>query len=283
MKEYKDLTIFFVSYFSKRNIKKIIRHISPSIKILIVDNANEAGIKKFFKNFKNVKVIKSNYNSGQSGGINIGFKNINTKYSIYMDSDVSFKKKIIDEFLWTAKKVKDFVILAPKHEKSSYINEFISERISKFKNLTLMKIVHGHFLFMNMKNIRKVGFFDENFFLYFEETDFCLRAYKKNLDIYVLENIEVKHEGGWSVDIKNKIEIEANKHWHYMWSKFYFYKKNYSIFYAYKKTIIDLIECILKFLIFYFFSRRKRIIFYNKISGLINSYFGKKSIKRLKI
>ena len=104
MKEYKDLTIFFVSYFSKRNIKKIIRHISPSIKILIVDNANEAGIKKFFKNFKNVKVIKSNYNSGQSGGINIGFKNINTKYSIYMDSDVSFKKKIIDEFLWTAKK-----------------------------------------------------------------------------------------------------------------------------------------------------------------------------------
>ena len=109
------------------------------------------------------------------------------------------------------------------------------------------------------------------------------KSLQKNLDIYVLENIEVKHEGGWSVDIKNKIEIEANKHWHYMWSKFYFYKKNYSIFYAYKKTIIDLIECILKFLIFYFFSRRKRIIFYNKISGLINSYFGKKSIKRLKI
>ena len=101
-----------------------------------------------------------------------------------------------------------------------------------------MKIVHGHFLFMNMKNIRKVGFFDENFFLYFEETDFCLRAYKKNLDIYVLENIEVKHEGGWSVDIKNKIEIEANKHWHYMWSKFYFTKRTIRFFMHTKKLLL---------------------------------------------
>ena len=283
MREYKNLTIFFVSYYSKKNIKKILKNISPKIKILIVDNANEVGIEKYFKNFKNVKIINSNYNSGQSGGINIGFKNIKTKYSLYMDSDVTFKKKIIDEFIFTAKKVKDFVILAPKHERSNYISEFISHKISKFKNLTLMKIVHGHFLFMDMKNVRKVGFFDENFFLYFEETDFCLRAYKKKLKIYVLESIKVKHEGGWSVDIENKLDIEANKHWHYMWSKFYFYKKNYSIYHAYKKTIFDLIECIFKFLIFYFVSPRKKEIYFNKISGLINSYSGKKSFKRLKI
>ncbi len=283
MREYKDLTIFFVSYYSKKNIKKILKNISPKIKILIVDNANEVGIEKYFKNFKNVKIINSNYNSGQSGGINIGFKNIKTKYSLYMDSDVSFKKKIIDEFIFTAKKVKDFVILAPKHERSNYISEFISDKMSKFKNLTSMKIVHGHFLFMHMKNVRKVGRFDENFFLYFEETDFCLRAYKKKLKIYVLENIKVEHEGGWSVDIENKLDIEANKHWHYMWSKFYFYKKNYSIYHAYKKTIFDLIECIFKFLIFYFVSPRKKEIYFNKISGLINSYSGKKSFKRLKI
>ena len=283
MREYKNLTIFFVSYYSKKNIKKILKNIPSKIKILIVDNANEVGIEKYFKNFKNVKIINSNYNSGQSGGINIGFKNIKTKYSLYMDPDVTFKKKIIDEFIFTAKKVKDFVILAPKHERSNYIREFISDKISKFKNLTLMKIVHGHFLFMDMKNVRKVGFFDENFFLYFEETDFCLRAYKKKLKIYVLERIKVKHEGGWSVDIENKLDIEANKHWHYMWSKFYFYKKNYSIYHAYKKTIFDLIECIFKFLLFYFFSPRKKIIYYNKISGLINSYCGKKSFKRLKI
>ena len=163
MREYKNLTIFFVSYYSKKNIKKILKNIPSKIKILIVDNANEVGIEKYFKNFKNVKIINSNYNSGQSGGINIGFKNIKTKYSLYMDSDVTFKKKIIDEFIFTAKKVKDFVILAPKHERSNYIREFISDKISKFKNLTLMKIVHGHFLFMDMKNVRKVGFFDENF------------------------------------------------------------------------------------------------------------------------
>ena len=48
MKNHKDLTIFFVSYFSKKNIKKIIINIPSSIKILIVDNANENGLKKIF-------------------------------------------------------------------------------------------------------------------------------------------------------------------------------------------------------------------------------------------
>ncbi len=283
MKEHKNLTIFFVSYFSKKNIYKIVKNISPTIKVLIIDNANEKDLKKYFKKFKNVKVIKSNYNSGQSGGINIGFKNINTKYAIYMDSDISFANTIINKFLNTAKKINDFIILAPKHERSRYIKDFISNQKSKFKNLTLMKIVHGHFLFMKMANVRKVGFFDEKFFLYFEETDFCLRAYKKKQKIYVLEDAGVKHKGGWSVDVKNKLDIEANKHWHYMWSKFYFYKKNYSVFYAYKKTIVDLLECLIKYLLFYFIDFRKRVIFYNKMSGLINSYIGNKSLKRLQI
>ena len=230
-----------------------------------------------------MKIIKSKYNSGQSGGINLGFKNIKTRYAIYMDSDVSFKSSIIDKFLSTAEKIKEFVILAPKHERDFYKKDFISNNNSKFLNLTLMKMVHGHFLFLNMKQVKRVGFFDDNFFLYFEETDFCLRAYRKNLKIYVLENTEVKHAGGWSVNIKNKLDIEANKHWHYMWSKFYFFKKNYSTFYAYKKTFFDFFECCLKYLIFYFFDYRKRVIFSNKISGLLNSYIGRKSFKRLKI
>ena len=47
MKEHKNLTIFFVSYFSKKNIYKIVKNISPTIKVLIIDNANEKGLKKY--------------------------------------------------------------------------------------------------------------------------------------------------------------------------------------------------------------------------------------------
>tara|TARA_Y100001958_G_C20696566_1_gene204556 strand:- start:86 stop:526 length:441 start_codon:yes stop_codon:yes gene_type:complete len=144
-----------------------------------------------------------------------------------------------------------------------------------------MKLVHGHFLFFKMNNVKKVGYYDENFFLYFEETDFCLRAHKRNQKIYVLTDINVAHKGGWSVNLNNRLEIEANKHWHFMWSKFYYYKKNYSLISAYQKTLIDFLESVIKYTFFFLLNYRKRVIFYNKISGLVNSIIGNKAYKRI--
>ncbi len=282
MGKNKYLTIFFVSYFSKNKIEKLVKKINKNIKILIIDNAQEKGLKKYFeKKYKNVRVIVNNYNSGQTGGINKGLMSIKTKYSIYMDSDISFRNKTLDNFLDYAEKIRDFIILAPQHEKTHYIKDFISTRKTQFKNLILMKIVHGHFLFFNMKNVRKVGFYDEKIFLYFDETDYCLRAYRKNQKIYVIPKIKVAHEGGKSVDIENKLDIEANKHWHFMWSKFYFFKKNYSLLRGYKETFFDLVVIFLKIIIFSLLDRRKKIIYSNQLSGLINSYLGNKSFKRL--
>ena len=283
MKKYKNLTIFFVSYFSTKYIKKILKKINPKIKIIIIDNAYEKNIQKKFYMFKNVKVIQSKYNSGQTGGINLGLENIKTKYGLYMDSDIQFNKNTIDDFLVAAAHIKNFIILAPQHEKSVYKDEFISKKKNLFSEYQLMKIVHGQFLFFKMSNVKKVGFYDENIFLYYDETDYCLRAYKKNQNIYVLPKVKVKHLGGKSVELKNPIELEANKHWHFMWSKFYFFNKNYSTKVAYQKTLPDLINSILKYVIFFFFDKRKKIIYLNQISGLINSYLSNKSYRRVKI
>ena len=284
MKKYNDLTIFFVSYYSRKNIEKLIKKINKKIKILIIDNAQENDLKFYFrKKHKNVEVLTCKYNSGQTGGINICLKRIKTKFAIYMDSDVSFASNTIDRFLQIADKIKDFIILAPQHEKSFYKKEFFSEKKSEFPNFDLMKVVHGQFLFFKMKNVKKVGYYDENIFLYFDETDFCFRAYKKNQKIYVIPSIKVEHKGGSSVDLENTLEIECNKHWHYMWSKFYYHKKNYSLINAYENTIFDLFESFLKIFIFFFIDHRKSRINYNKFMGLVNSYLGYKSYKRIRL
>ena len=281
---YNNLTIFFVSFYSKNSIRKIINKIDKRIKILIIENAQEKNFKKEFESrYKNVKVIESKINSGQTGGINIGFKNIKTKYSIYMDSDINFKSDVINKFLKYAQDIKDFIILGPQHEKTKYNKNFISKTKSSYKDLIRMKLIHGHFLFFNMEKVKKVGLYDENIFLYFDETDYCLRAYRMGEKIYIIPKINVFHKGASSVNIKNKIDIETHKHWHFMWSKFYFFKKNYSYFFAIKKTVIDLIEIYLKLVFFCFINKRKKLIYYNQLSGLINSFLGKKSYKRLRI
>ena len=278
---YNNITVFFVSYYSKKFIEKLVKKINKKIKILIIDNAQEKNFKEIFRKYKNVELIQSKKNLGQTGGINIGFKNIKTKYSLYMDSDINFKSNTIDKFLKYADEVKDFIILGPQHERSKYPDSFISTKKSWHKDLVRMKLVHGHFLFFNMQNVKKVGLYDQNIFLYYDETDFCLRAYRKGQKIYIIPKLQVYHKGGSSVNIGSKVEIEVNKHWHFMWSKFYYYKKNYSYFYAVQKTFFDLFIISSKFIIFFFINRRKKLIYYNQLCGLINSYLGKKPYKRL--
>jgi GT2 family glycosyltransferase len=258
----------------------LVKQIYPQIKIVIIDNASE---KFFYRNIgspKNVKVIQPNFNTGQVGGINIGFNKIKTKYLLYMDPDVFFKKTIIKKFLDKAKKIKDFIILAPQHEKSFYKKDFISTKKSKIRDGILMKLVHGHFLFFNMKDVRKVGNYDKKIWMYYDETDYCLRAYRKNKKIYVIPKFKVIHKGGSSIKSGKTLKIESHHKWHYMWSKFYFFKKNYGLYAAYKQTMGDLIINLLKFTIFFFIDNRKRVIYYNALSGLINSYINNKSHKR---
>ena len=278
---YTNLTILIISYYSTQDIKRLIKSIDQKIKILIIDNAQEKNFKKNFINFKNVKIFTPKYNTGQVGGINLGFKKIKTKYLLYMDPDVYFKKNLIKSFLLKANEIKDFIILAPQHEKNTYKKEFFSHKKSEIKDLFLMKLVHGHFLFFNMKNVKNVGYYDKNIWMYYDETDFCIRAHKKKQKIYVIPYFKVIHKSGSSINSGKTLEIEAHHKWHFMWSKFYYYKKNYNTFKAFQKTTGDFIIFLIKYVLFFFIDKRKKIIYLNGILGLLNSYFNKKSYKRL--
>ena len=78
------------------------------------------------------------------------------------------------------------------------------------------------------------------------------------------------------------LKMISLRSWHYMWSLFYFYKKNYSYFFALKKTYIFLIKDFFKLL--YFLIKRDKLnicIRSNRLFGLINSMILKKSSKRL--
>ena len=77
---YKDITIILVSYKSNFEIEKILRKINQDVKILIVENSNNKKVKNYFEQrYKNISVILNVKNTGQSGGINTGLKNVRTK------------------------------------------------------------------------------------------------------------------------------------------------------------------------------------------------------------
>ena len=143
-----------------------------------------------------------------------------------------------------------------------------------------MNSVHGHFFFLNMSAVKDIGYFDEKIFFYYEESDYCIRANKKNHKVYLMKNLRVNHIGGNSYNENKQRNIDPLRHWHLMWGKFYFNKKHYGLLKAYLVTLPDFIESIIKLSIFYFIDKKKFLIFKNRLSGLVNSALGKRSWKR---
>ena len=132
-------------------------------------------------------------------------------------------------------------------------------------------------MFINNKNCKKSNYFDENFFLYLEEIDLCKRLKKYGYKIYKLKNFMVKHLGGKSHNPKNKIEIEHQRNWHYLWSLFYFTKKHKGYLYALILTFRKFISALLKLLLYYFINKKKYEIYKHRFLGLLSSYLCLKS------
>ena len=262
------LSILLVAY--KPDIKKLnflIKSIDKKYKIIIINNS-EIKLKNLNIIDKQVKIINSK-NNGNGAAINLGLKYCKTSLVIYMDLDIKIQKKFFKKFIKIAKNIKNFCILVPNHG-NLYDKRNIIEKYSGEASVMMF----------NLKKIKQTSLFDENFFLYFEEEDLFHRCKKSLFKVYFVKNLMIKHDRATSVSksVKNLKNIRS---WHYMWSMFYFYKKNYNYFYGLKKVIklliIDSLMCFFYSITLNYDSSINR--FY-RIYGLLASLLGFKSFLR---
>ena len=122
--------------------------------------------------------------------------------------------------------------------------------------------------------------FDTKIFLYWEEVDFFFQCLKKKQKIYLLNKVFAYHEGGKSINKNIYYDIELNRNWHLMWSKFYYFKKNFGYCVAYKKTIKQFISANIKFLFYFICKNKKKKVYLERVKGLFASYTGKPSFRR---
>ncbi|MDB4339858.1 glycosyltransferase [Pelagibacteraceae bacterium] len=267
----KDLTVVIVTFKSQGIISKCIQSIPDYVKIIIVENSKNENFKKDLENkYQNVKCILAGQNKGYAAGNNIGLDYVKSKYALVLNPDTILHEDAIQNFFITANKINDFHLLGPASNQMVQI-DFKKNNIVEVNNLK------GFAIFFNIKKFNK-NFFDENYFLFFEEIDLCKKVKKNNGKIYLDNSIIIKHEGASSVENNKKLELEKNRNWHWMWSTFYFHKK-------YKGFLIALLIILPKFFssffktIFYLliFDKKKRVIYFCRLSGILNSILGKKS------
>lgn len=273
-----NITVVIASFYSSEKIIECLNSIDQNIKVIVIENSNDQNLKKkIVSDFKNVEVILSESNLGYGCANNLGLLKVKTNYALIINPDVILKKNAITNFFITVKKIPNFGIIAPisKNEKYQNFNLKLDNQLKEVEN------VKGFAMFLNMKSIKEVGFFDTNFFIYFEEIDLCKRLRSKNIKIYIDPSIETNHLGGASHNVRLNTQMELSRNWHWMWSSFYFHKKHYGYVSAFLKILPKFFSSVIKFLFYsIMFNTLKKNIYRCRLQGIINSLLLKKSSYR---
>ena len=274
-----DLTIIINTFNSDEKIFSCLDSINCEFKILIIENSSNKKFKETIeKKYPNVDCELTGFNLGYANGNNLGLSKVKTKFALILNPDTKIEKDSLDNFLLTAEKYPEFAIIGPAIQEEGILSNEVSKKIIEVNN------VKGFAMFLNIHQFKEIGFFDDNFFIYFEEIDLCRRLRKLNKKIYLDPAIKIKHMGGSSHNKSINFEMELSRNWHWMWSTFYYHKKYDGYIVSLLKVSSKFFSALFKVLLFsILFNKHKKKIYFQRLSGLYNSIIGKKSWYRPKV
>jgi len=179
--------------------------------ITVIDNNSlKMAEKKFLiDQFNSVSFIFNSTNKGFGSAVNLGNKNSQAEWLLILNPDVLLTVDDLNLLYQQANNIK-FEACSPQPLSENYhkpLPSFWSLLIeftfwhyfiplSIFKNFTLT----GGCLLIKKNIFDQLGGFDENFFLWFEDSDLTKRLKDRGLKIGFVE-VEVKHLGGSSLKL----------------------------------------------------------------------------------
>lgn len=210
-----DIEVIVVDNASKTSISPYIDNFTrdnKKIKITLIENkenkgfsgGNNVGIRHALKNdadyimlLNNDTIVANNfidplvafYNEQVNAGI-LGPK-------IYFDSGYEFHKDRYSEsekgnVIWYAGGVIDWNNVHASHRGVDEVD------IGQYNRSVKTPYVSGCCMIMTREVIEKVGFFDETYFMYLEDVDFCMRALKAGFELWYIPASHIWHKNAQS-------------------------------------------------------------------------------------
>jgi len=253
----KNISIILINYntakFTLDCITSIYKNTTKTIdfEIIVVDNNSEDEDYKILceglKKNPDVVLHSSPINTGFGGGNMLGFQYAKGQYVLFINNDVVLKNDVLSTAynfmetnlsvgVCTAQNFDEHNNFVPSFDHDKGLRKLIFGRSfleainpQKYPKRKLqhkvpldVNFVNGAFMFFRKKQFEKVGGFDTNIFLYFEEMDICYRLRKRDYKCVLLPKAKIVHFQGASTGISTALKKEG------FISYLYVLKKNYS-------------------------------------------------------
>ena len=206
------------------------------IEIIVISNSELADEEKRNLLLRKVKVIPLDKNVGFATANNIGAENASGTYLFFLNPDTLFANDVIKELLNASDARSDAGIIGPMTLGINQIQQATAKRKFDFAEMLtvafpffrkiwnqtpsvfrpsqtqFVDVVNGSAMFIRKDLFMEVGKMNENYFMYWEENDLCLRVQSRDRKVlYCMEAIIIHLGGETTKSIFLPMEIHKHR------------------------------------------------------------------------
>jgi len=282
MKKEPKVSIIIVNYNGFEETINCLKSIAElnydNFEIIVIDNdsSNDSfkEITKFLKEFslnRKIELFKSNHNLGFAGGCNLGFRKVkNSEYFFFLNPDTEVENNSLKKLIEFAEKKefkkKKIGFLGPRifyqdkekiYSNGGFVNAFLTKATLKDHGKTKKDIkeekpfetsyVTGTALLVSRETIQAVGLMREEYFLYYEDADWSIRASKKGYIHVIVPTSIIYHKGYHSTEYLsfNYIYYLIRNGYYLAWLNGNFFQKFSVLIYSFYKASKQFFKLIL--------------------------------------
>ncbi len=198
------------------------------LEIIVVDNGSvDNPLPKWQQKFPGVQFIRSEVNLGFAGGNNLAIKKAKGEYLFLVNNDTEFEENLIEFLADSLEQNPDAGIVSPKihyfgnshiiqyagYTKINYftarnrcIGQYEMDKGQYDNFIGETAYIHGAAMMIRKEAIDKAGMMAENFFLYYEEYDWCEKMKRAGYKIYLNTNALIYHKESVSVGERSALK-----------------------------------------------------------------------------
>lgn len=301
-----ELSVIIISWNTKRSLVRTLQSLQrypPNFKydVWVVDNNSSDGTVDYLRRkFRWIKLIANSKNLGFAKANNQILERIHSPYVLILNPDTRLTRGCIDllhSFLQNHPEIGacgslllnedgspqrngyyrklpsllQTILFYTETRKLSVKYDFLVHRfwetkISKISLPIEVDQIPGACIFANIRTLKRIGFFDEDYFLWFEDVDLCFRLRKAGYKLMLIPQSKVFHTGGasfkkWTDDVVKQIQFFK--------SLLIYFRKHFSLptsFFVKTIVLIDLSYLLITRSIrqIYAFSKNRKLFIENK-------------------
>ena len=211
------VSIVILNWNGRDHLRKCLLSINkvsyPRLEVIVVDNGSSDGsVEMVTKEFPHFILVQNKKNFGYSGGNNIGIRKSTGDYIFILNNDTEVAKDFLSPLVLALEKdpalgcVQPKLLYASNHILLNAVGSYFTSTgflyhygyrkkadLTQYNTPLTIYSAKGAAMLLRKKALEKVGLFDEDFFIFFEETDLCHRLWLAGYKIVYIPSSIIYH------------------------------------------------------------------------------------------